>query len=141
MGRIVFLDTGFISAYINKADNKHKDAKDLIEQSLIKDPTIRFCYTDYIFDELITQLKSQKVHAEIIESIGDTLQKSKLWKMIKISENDFVKTWNMAKKYSDKEWSFTDMTSFVVMDTYKISLFLSYDRHFKEYPKIQQYTI
>ena len=54
-------------------------------------PLIRFYFTDYIFDETITQLKSRKVSMESIESIGETLLNSNLWKMIKITEVDFEK--------------------------------------------------
>ncbi len=78
---------------------------------------------------------------ESIESIGETLLNSNLWKMIKITEVDFVKTWKMIKKYKDKEWSFTDVTSFIIMESYKIPAYLSFDSHFSEYPKITQWTV
>ncbi len=47
----------------------------------------------------------------------------------------------MVKQCKDKEWSFTDVSSFVIMDTYKIPAYLSYDSHFAEYPKIKGWII
>ncbi len=61
MGGVIFLDTSFIIAFFNEDDDFHKDAENIIENTLTKDPLIRFYFTDYIFDETITQLKSRKV--------------------------------------------------------------------------------
>ncbi|SHF68103.1 PIN domain-containing protein [Desulfofundulus australicus DSM 11792] len=37
------------------------------------------------------------------------------------------------KKYRDKDFSFTDATSFAVMYRYGINLAFTFDRHFKQY--------
>lgn len=137
MGGVIFLDTSFIVAFFNEEDEHHKTAQKVIQKTLQKDSLIKFYFTDYVFDEIITQLKIRNVPKESIEQIGDNLLRSQLWKLIKITEVDFQNTWKMIKKYQDKEWSFTDVNSFVVMDTYKIPVYLSFDSHFSEYPKIK----
>jgi len=135
------LDTSFIIAFFNAEDDFHDDAKTIIGNTLAKDPLIKFYFTDYIFDEIVTLLKIRKIPKESIEAIGEALLHSNLWKLIKISKLDFQNTWKMAKKYNDKEWSFTDVNSFIIMEAYKILVFLSYDAHFSEYPKIKKWVI
>ncbi len=113
----------------------------IIQKTLLKDSSIKFYFTDYIFDEIITMLKTRKVQPESVESIGETMLRSDLWHLLKITEGDFKQAWKMTKQYKDKEWSFTDMCSFVIMDTYKIPAYLSYDAHFSAYPKIKRWVI
>ncbi len=139
MGGVIFLDTSFIVAFFNEEDDLHVDAQNKIQKTLSKDPLIKCYFTDYIFDETLTQLKARKVHPESIEAIGETLLHSKLWKLLKISEVDFRKTWKLFRQYKDKEWSFTNVSSFVIMDTYKIPVYLSYDSHFSEYLMIKEW--
>ncbi len=141
MGGVIFLDTSFIIAFFNEEDDLHVDAQNKIQKILTNDSLIKFYFTDYIFAETITQLRARKVKPESIEAIGETLLHSRLWRFLKISEVDFRKTWKMFKQYEDKEWSFTDVSSFVIMDTYKIPVYLSYDSHFSEYPKIKEWII
>jgi predicted nucleic acid-binding protein len=141
MGGVIFLDTSFIIAFFNEEDENHDDARMHIRQTLEKDNLIKFFFTDYIFDEVITMFKIRGVPSELISTIGETMLKSSLWKLIKITEVDFHNTWKMIKKYSDKAWSFTDVNSFVIMDFYKIPYYLSYDTHFAEYSKIKPWQI
>jgi uncharacterized protein len=141
MGGVIFLDTSFIVAFFNEDDTLHQDAQTLIKNTLTRDPLIRFYLTDYIFDELITLLKIRNVPKGSIREIGDKLLHSKLWKIIKLTEKDFEMTWKLVKKYSDKAWSFTDISSFHIMSSYSIPFYLSYDQHFAEYPKIKKWGV
>jgi predicted nucleic acid-binding protein len=40
--------------------------------------------------------------------------------------------WEMFQAYEDKEWSFTDCTSFVLMQRRQLYLAFSFDYHFKQ---------
>ena len=72
---------------------------------------------------------------------GEKILKSKLWTKISISESFFQKSWKMTKKYKDKSWDFTDVSSFVLMKELNIKYFLSYDDHFYQNPEISHWII
>ena len=137
----IFLDTGFIISLFNKKDKNHKKAKKIMIKTLEKDNNTVFIYSDYIFDELITFMKRRKISPNIIQKNGDKIFKSKLWTKVQISETLFQKSWKMIKNYKDKSWSFTDVSSFVIMKELSIKYFLSYDDHFLQYPEITPWVI
>ncbi len=141
MNNEIFLDTGFIISLFNKKDKNHKNAKKIMMKTFEKDNNTVFIYSDYIFDELITFMKRRKIAPSIIQKNGDKILKSKLWTKVHISETLFQKSWKMIKKFTDKSWSFTDVSSFVIMKELNIKYFLSYDDHFLQYPEITPWVI
>jgi uncharacterized protein len=134
----IFVDTSFLIALFSKKDENHTKALKT-RGKIQKNPnSIALYYSDYIFDELITFLKKRKElyaisHAEIID-IGEKIKKSKILNYIHITEKIYEKTWEYIQTYQDKDWSFTDMSSFVLMDTFEIKYYLAYDKHFAQYP-------
>jgi uncharacterized protein len=136
---LIFIDTSFIIAYFNKRDKYHKQARNIIQKSLEKSPNLLFTLSDYVFDELMTLLKIKNINSTIISKIGEQIIKSSLWRIIQLDEEVFNRTWQMFNKYHDKEWSFTDTSSFALMETLNITYYLSYDHHFAQFPKIQQW--
>jgi len=137
----IFLDTGFIISLFNKKDKNHKNAKEIMMKTFEKDNNTVFIYSDYIFDELITFMKRRKISPSIIQKNGEKILKSKLWTKVSISESFFQKSWKMTKKYKDKSWSFTDVSSFVLMKELNIKYFLSYDNHFYQNIEISPWII
>ena len=137
----IFLDTGFIISFFNKKDKNHIKSNEIIMKTFEKDNSAVFIYSDYIFDELITFMKRRKISPNIIQKNGDKILTSKLWMKVPISETIFQKTWKKIKKFKDKPWSFTDVSSFVLMKELNIKYFLSYDDHFLQYPEISPWVI
>ncbi|MHA1611383.1 MAG: type II toxin-antitoxin system VapC family toxin [Promethearchaeota archaeon] len=137
----IFIDTSFIIAFFNKKDKNHPKARKIFQKSMEMDPETKFVYSDYVFDELITFLKARKIPVKKISKIGDNILGSNIWKIIRIDEESFNQSWEMIKKYHDKEWSFTDSTSFIIMVEMNILCYLSYDEHFGQYLKIQKWEI
>src|SRR5712692_7840889 len=91
--------------------------------------------TDYVLDETLTRLfaatpfpKAQRFCEAIFES-------EKLGAVIieKIDPERFEKAWKLRLRYRDKpRISFTDLTSFVVMQELGIKLALTGDTHFNQ---------
>src|SRR6056297_2711635 len=130
---MIFIDTGFIIAFFNKKDKHYREAREIIMRILEDFPHMRFIYSDYIFDEFITLMKKEKIVIEKTKRAGENILKSKIWKMFQIDCNIFSKTWEMIKQYDDKGWSFTDASSFALMEELGIRHYLAYDRHFSQY--------
>jgi len=52
--------------------------------------------------------------------------------MIFIKENIFFESWDFFKKFSDKSYSFTDCTSFIILKKLGIKNVLAFDKHFRQ---------
>jgi len=91
--------------------------------------------SDYVLDETYTLLRIDVGHKRAVEfgrEIKDLKEKAK----IDIFHSNHVvpdKAWRTFEKYTDKDFSFTDCTSFIVMELLKIKQAFSFDRHFNQY--------
>ncbi len=138
MNEAIFIDTSFLIALCNEEDKNFKNANrtnKLLLQEL-KREKISIYYSDYIFDELITTLKAKRVEHSKIKNFGNSIRKSKVLNMIFVTQKIFDQTWKLIIKYQDKELSFTDASTFKIMENFDIKYCLSYDVHFSQFPNI-----
>ncbi|OGW06563.1 MAG: hypothetical protein A2889_08575 [Nitrospinae bacterium RIFCSPLOWO2_01_FULL_39_10] len=91
----------------------------------------RLITTTYVFNEIVTFLKRRISHDKA-SRIGEALLSSLIVEVIHISNEDFRKGWNMFIKYHDKDFSFTDCISFLVMNQKSIKEALTFDKHFRQ---------
>ena len=121
-----FFDTSAIYAYINWKDPDHKKVKSSIE--LLSGKLV---ITNYIFDEVITLILSRLGHKTAL-NVGNILLNSSQVEKIWVTQNDEKEAWNLLSERKDKEYSFTDCISFVVMRRANIKAYIATDRHFKQ---------
>jgi uncharacterized protein len=57
--------------------------------------------------------------------------------MHKITDAELNLAWEMFEQFDDKNWSFTDCTSRVVMEQLGIKVAFAYDHHFHQFGTIQ----
>ncbi|MCX8103011.1 MAG: PIN domain-containing protein [Candidatus Bipolaricaulota bacterium] len=124
----LFIDTWGWYALYAEDEPSHQRAKELWKAAHSQIYT-----TDYVLDELITLVftkghftEARKFVLNLLKSIeqGYTTLES-------ITPERFEKAWQMHLKYEDKpKISFTDFTSFVVMQELQISDVLTDDKHF-----------
>ncbi len=96
-----------------------------------REPT-RWIYSDYIFDETITTVLGLTRRWDAARKIGEALRGSHLLRMSRIEEPVFEAAWDLFGERPDKQWSFTDCTSFVLMERLGIHRALTFDRNFRE---------
>ena len=87
--------------------------------------------TNYIIDELITLLRNNVTHHDVVK-IGNAVRSTPNIYLVWIDEVIEQKSWEYFQKYQDKTYSFTDCTSFVIMNAMKIELAFAYDAHFDQ---------
>ena len=128
----IFLDTSALIAYYNVDDKYHADAVEMM-QKLKKGevPLTRFYVTDYVFDETVTFIECVLNKHELAVSVGEALQTSPFTIVIRIDENLFEESWSFFK--TNKQYSFTDCTSFNVMRRLSITNAFTFDKHFKSF--------
>ena len=129
----LFIDTGAWIALNNKKDKYHTNAvkanKDFLDKGYF------YITSDYILDETYTLLRSDVGHKRAVEFGKEvkSLKETDKIRIVYINQDILDKAWEIFEKYSDKDFSFTDCTSFIVMETVEINEALSFDKHFEQY--------
>ena len=91
--------------------------------------------TDYIVDETLTLLKSRG-QGTLALSLGQQFFSGSLATIYYLTEEDIRATWQVFTRYADKEWSFTDCSSRVVMEKLGITEAFAFDQHFRQFGTI-----
>ncbi len=106
---MIFVDAGAWIAQAYTADQHHVAALRWLRQN--QQPLLT---TDYIIDEALTVLKAQGEPRRAFE-LGASLFSGSVADIYYLTEEDIQRAWHVFRQYTDKEWSFTDCTSRVVM--------------------------
>ncbi len=125
----LFVDTSAWIALNDKNDQYHQKAA--AKGLEIKKQKIEMITSEYIIDESITLIRYRVSHRAAVV-FGDSLLSSGIVNIVNITDADRFKAWEIFKKYDDKELSFTDCTSFVLMKNLGISKAFAFDDHFKQ---------
>ena len=124
---MIFVDTGAWFALLI-AD----DANSIAAQKWFASNRTSLVTTDYVVDELLTLVRS-RVDTRSSIRVGKLILDEQLADLIRIDHQDFVAAWNVFARYQDKEWSFTDCVSLVVMRRLKINIAFAFDEHFRQF--------
>ena len=120
----VFVDTGAWYAAMVRKDRDHDAAK-----RFLKNNTSPLMTSDYVMDETVTLLLSRVGHRYAVKFL-DMLQASREVQLTYLTPAQIAATADLFRKRTDKEWSFTDCSSFVLMREYKIQVAFAFDEHF-----------
>jgi uncharacterized protein len=125
----LFVDTSAWLALNDRNDQYHNEATAGIVT--VKREKIELITSDYVVDESITIIRYRVSHnAAVI--FGDSLMKSTIVRVVGIADDERFKAWLVFKKYGDKELSFTDCTSFVLMKKLRLQKAFAFDNHFRQ---------
>jgi predicted nucleic acid-binding protein len=92
--------------------------------------------TDYIVDETLTLLRARR-QGQLALALGSQFFRGELAIIHFLDEAEIRLAWETFFRYSDKEWSFTDCTSKVVMDQLQITTAFAFDHHFRQFGTVQ----
>ena len=124
---MIFVDTGAWFASIVPSDIDHASASHWLNQNA--EPLLT---TDYIIDETLTLLRARGESTRAIR-LGEQFFSGALAKVHFLTEDEILRTWEVFRKFSDKEWSFTDCSSKVVMEKLGITHAFCFDHHFAQF--------
>jgi len=128
---MIFVDTGAWYASAVPDDQDHHSAQTWLQQN--SEPLIT---SDYIINETLTLLR-MRGYPILALDMGQALFGGELAEIVRISDEDFQEAWHVFGKFSDKEWSFTDCTSKVVMERLGIGAAFSFDVHFRQFGSVR----
>lgn len=97
----------------------------------IKDEPLQMITSDYVLDESFTHLQRHFGRRGAVE-FGRWLLANDRIEVLRVDEEIWEAAWEMFQAYEDKEWSFTDCSSFVLMQRRRLYVAFSFDRHFEQ---------
>lgn len=128
-----FVDTSFFVARFNLRDRHHAAAAAFLREQQGSDAEpLRLVLSDYVFDETVTTLLMRSGRHEVAVRAGRAIADSDSLKMIHVEPPMFEAAWALFQERGDKRWSFTDCTSFVLMEELDIRRALTFGRNFRE---------
>ena len=125
----IFVDTSAWYAIIDKNDRDHALAATKIQ--VLDRPLVT---SNYIFDEILTLLKA-KLGFAVAVNFGQKLWNQEISALVRITEDDEERAWRIFRQYDDKGFSFTDCTSFALMERLDINTVFAFDDDFIQYGK------
>lgn len=123
----VFVDTSAWAAYYDPSDRWHATARAAVQRSV--HARVTFVTTDYILDETLTLLLMHAGRQQALQC-GESLLQSRNVELVHIDPATWNQAWQMFRRYDDKQWAFTDCTSFALMRARGLQRAFSFDRHF-----------
>lgn len=125
---MTFADTSGLIALFNSKDDCNNVAVEWFKKNRPK-----LILTDYIVDELLA-LALSRGNKEFALTVSKQVRN--LAGIIKITEEDFYKAWEVFDSYQDKNWSLTDCTSYVFMGRSGIKKAFAFDTHFDQFGNV-----
>lgn len=127
--REIFIDSSAWIAINNKKDQFHNKAIK-INRELLQN-RCHYITTNFVLDETYTALLT-KVSCFAAVDFGEKVINSRAISIIHITAKFEKEAWNIFKQYSDKFFSFTDCTSFVIMRRLRLEEAFTGDHHFEQ---------
>jgi predicted nucleic acid-binding protein len=125
----VFADTSGWVSIVDKSDKYHFEVAKTFRE--FQEKRIRILTSDYVLDESVTHLLNATGHRSAVD-FGRWILQSAQVEVARVDEDIWEAAWEMFQAYEDKEWSFTDCTSFVLMQRRQLYLAFSFDHHFEQ---------
>ena len=130
---MIFVDTGAWYALVDQNDANHARAV-----AWLADNTEPLVTTDYVVDETLTLLRARRLGERTI-ALGNRFfdNTDELVTVVYVTEQDVRRTWETFSRFRDKEWSFTDCSSKVVMERLAITVAFAFDQHFRQFDSVR----
>jgi uncharacterized protein len=128
--REIFGDTSALYASVDKDDDYHRSVVTRLEE--IAAVGGRLIITNYVLAELHALLLARLNRHVALTSL-QRLRENRDIGILRVSQDDERRAWEIVERYTDKDFSFTDATSFAVMERLAITHALSLDAHYAQY--------
>lgn len=128
---MVFVDTGAWFAAVVPSDPNHPAAARWLADNA--EPLLT---TDYVVDETLTLLRARGERTRALR-LGEEFFGARLAKVHRLTGVELDLAWEVFKRFDDKQWSFTDCTSRVVMERRRLRRAFAFDQHFKQFGTVR----
>jgi len=122
----VLIDTSAVFALLDRSDANHDEARAILG-ALRKRRAVPLL-TNFIVAEshalLLARLNAEVARAWVLGNV---------WEVERVTEADEAAARQILARYTDKTFSYTDTTSFAVMERRAIRTAFAFDPHFRQY--------
>ncbi|MEW6425727.1 MAG: PIN domain-containing protein [Bacillota bacterium] len=122
----VFVDSSAIAALIVKNDQNHRPAVQILRK--LTERRVELVISNFIVAEAYNLIAVRINPAKAREWFF-----ANTWPVERVSIEDEKQAREILQKYADKDFSYTDATSFALMQRLGCDLAFTYDRHFIQY--------
>ncbi|MBW2263534.1 MAG: type II toxin-antitoxin system VapC family toxin [Deltaproteobacteria bacterium] len=133
---MIFVDTGAWFALAVREDPDHRRAAAYLEG--LHGPLVT---SDLVAVETMNLLRFRKRGApglEIADRVGADLWEGRAAKLVRAGREDILRAREIFREFADKQWSFTDCTSFAIMQRLSLGSAFAFDRNFDQFPGIHR---
>ena len=127
--RAIFVDSSAFFVVLNANDSSHRDAQRMLTNSSAQGQVL--VTSNFVLAE---------THALFIRRLGRdtaarvlTTIRAGLAKIIRVEPADEERAVEFIERYADKAFSYTDATSFAVMERLGVETSFTFDRHFAQF--------
>ncbi len=131
----LFVDTGAFIALTDADDENHKTAAAFYRNA--KEKGTRFVTTNFVVCETMNYLRA-RISYRIAVLFLENLKKSGFIEVVTVTPFIEDAAFAIFKRYSDKDFSFTDCTSFSTMRSLKLKSAFAFDKHFEQFEGISR---
>jgi predicted nucleic acid-binding protein len=125
--RLILVDTSAYFALADRTDHHHRSAV-----AFVRENDVPLVTTNLILVETLNLVQARLGHLAAIK-LGRRLLNPTLTTVLKVSDPDVAQAWRLFQRYRDKQFSFTDCTTFALMDRLQIPTAFAFDLHFRQY--------
>lgn len=128
LARRAFVDTSAYFALTESHSTYHVDATRILTR--LGHEHWRIVTTNFVLAEthsLLLQRLGRVIATSVIPEIRQGTA------IVRVSASDERRAWEIITQYDDKDFSFTDATSFAVMERLNIAYAFTFDHHFAQY--------
>ncbi|MCL4849634.1 MAG: PIN domain-containing protein [Acidobacteria bacterium] len=120
----VLVDTSAVYALVDRSDANHATARAALT-------TLRKRRAEPLLTNFIVAESHALLLARLGGSIARTWLLSNAWPIERVTEEDEARARAIIARYSDKTYSYTDATSFAVMERRVLKVAFAFDPHFR----------
>lgn len=128
-GDWLFVDTSAFIALYDASDRHHEAAKDFFTPDRIRALGVQLVTTNFVFAEVYAYFCRD--HGDAI-TVGRYIRESKILRYLRPDPADEEAAWKLAQEYHDKDFSFVDCLSFVIMSRLGCRKAFTFDSHFRQ---------
>lgn len=125
----LFVDSSAWIGLFGRADKYYHPASQAFS-TLNTQPQHLFT-SDYVIDETLTHILITYGRHNALR-FGRWVLSASFVDILRVDENVWQAAWEMFQNYDDKQWAFTDCTSFALMRQHNLHRAFAFDRHFEQ---------
>lgn len=122
-----FVDTGAWYALLDSNDPDHAEVVQAFQAY-----RGRLITSNFVFDEAVT-LARYRLGWDVAQKLGSQLRAQRIARLERVTPKDEAAAWSIFDKYRDKRFSFTDCTSFALIQRLALPLSLAIDSDFRSF--------